>query len=206
MSDFIESEADESEDELFVSVGDQKKSQKHQEPNDDEEEEDENAEDQDEHGNLRGLIDDGVEKEEDEEEEEEGGGGGGGEGGGSGGGNKGDGEEDSDSGEEIGHRKRKRSYDDRLDDEDIDLIEENLGQKFRRLRDMSEDEDEEGDEDIRDAHEKDMIADEIFMGGGEENEPAMDVPLHPGEDEEEDEESDIDDFIVDDDGQPLKNQ
>ncbi|KAG7246489.1 hypothetical protein CRUP_016328, partial [Coryphaenoides rupestris] len=69
---------------------------------------------------------------------------------------------------------------------------------------MSEDEDEEGDEDIRDAHEKDMIADEIFMGGGEENEPAMDVPLHPGEDEEEDEESDIDDFIVDDDGQPLK--
>lgn len=34
MSDFIESEADESEDELFVSAGDQKKSQKHQEAND----------------------------------------------------------------------------------------------------------------------------------------------------------------------------
>ncbi|CAL8352830.1 unnamed protein product [Lota lota] len=201
MSDFIESEADESEDELFGRSDDQKKPQKHKEANDDEEEEDENPEDQDEHGNLRGLIDDDVEKEEEEEEEEEGGGRG----------SKRDGEEDSDSGEEIGHRKRKRSYDDRLDDDDIDLIEENLGvkvkrQKFRRLRDMSEDEDEEGDEDIRDAHEKDMIADEIFMGGTglEENEPAVDVPLHPGEEEEEDEESDIDDFIVDDDGQPLK--
>lgn len=34
MSDFIESEADESEDDLFATVVDQKKSQKHQEPND----------------------------------------------------------------------------------------------------------------------------------------------------------------------------
>ena len=58
------------------------------------------------------------------------------------------------------------------------------------IADLSEDEDEEGDEDIRDAHEKDMIADEIFMGGTgmEEHEPAMDVPLHPGEGEEEEEE------------------
>uniref|UniRef100_A0A4W5LS31 Transcription elongation factor SPT6 n=1 Tax=Hucho hucho TaxID=62062 RepID=A0A4W5LS31_9TELE len=101
-------------------------------------------------------------------------------------------------------------FDDRLDDDDIDLIEENLGvkvkrQKFRRLRDMSDDEDEEGDEDVREAHEKDMIADEIFMGTGADEGEALDVPLHPGEDEEEDdEESDIDDFIVDDDGQPLK--
>lgn len=62
----------------------------------DEEEEEENPEDQDEHGNLRGLIDDGVEREEDGDEDEEDA-------------DKGDGEGESDSGEEIGHRKRKRS-------------------------------------------------------------------------------------------------
>uniref|UniRef100_A0A674C8C8 Transcription elongation factor SPT6 n=1 Tax=Salmo trutta TaxID=8032 RepID=A0A674C8C8_SALTR len=58
----------------------------------------------------------------------------------------------------------------------------------RRLRDMSDDEDEEGDDDIREAHEKDMIADEIFMGTGADEGEALDVPLHPGEDEEEDDE------------------
>ncbi|XP_071770742.1 transcription elongation factor SPT6-like [Centroberyx gerrardi] len=195
MSDFIESEAEESEEELFERPADRKKAQKHGEVDDDEEEED-NTEDQDEHGNLRGLIDDDVDRDGEEEEEDEG---------------KRDEEAESDSGEEIGHRKRKRSYDDRLDDDDIDLIEENLGvkvkrQKFRRLRDMSEDEDEEGDDDVREAHEKDMIADEIFMGvsGVDDRDGALDVPLHPGEDDEDEEESDIDDFIVDDDGQPLK--
>ncbi|XP_046892038.1 transcription elongation factor SPT6-like [Hypomesus transpacificus] len=193
MSDFIESEAEESDEELFEgSEETQIKEQKLCKANDDEEEEEENTEDQDEHGNLRGLIDDGVDQEEEEEDE-------------------GKRERDSDSGEEIGHRKRKRNYDDRLDDDDIDLIEENLGvkvkrQRFRRLRDMSDDEDEEGDDDVREAHEKDMIADEIFMGvGGLDESEAVDLPLHPGEDDEEDdEESDIDDFIVDDDGQPLK--
>ncbi|KAM3875493.1 transcription elongation factor SPT6-like [Diretmus argenteus] len=200
MADFIESEAEESEEELFERSGDQNNVQKHGEVNDDEEEEEENTEDQDEHGNLRGLIDDGVDRDEDEEEEDEG---------------KRDEEvdeeEESDSGEEIGHRKRKRSYDDRLDDDDIDLIEENLGvkvkrQKFRRLRDMSEDEDEEGDDDVREAHEKDMIADEIFTGvsGVDDHNAAVDLPSRPGEDDDDDEESDIDDFIVDDDGQPLK--
>ena len=60
----------------------------------DDEEEEENAEDQDEHGNLRGLIDDDLERDGDEEVDEEG---------------KQDEEGESDSGEEIGHRKRKRS-------------------------------------------------------------------------------------------------
>lgn len=55
---------------------------------------------------------------------------------------------------------------------------------------MSEDEDEEGDDDVREAHEKDMIADEIFMGvSGMDDHDAVDVPLHPAEDEEEEEES-----------------
>lgn len=54
---------------------------------------------------------------------------------------------------------------------------------------MSEDEDEEAD-DVREAHEKDMIADEIFMGvsGPDDGEAAVDMPLHPGENEEEEEE------------------
>ncbi|KAL0973192.1 hypothetical protein UPYG_G00200120 [Umbra pygmaea] len=187
--DFIESEAVESEEEFKEEATEKNALQAADQYEEDDEE---NTEDQDEKGNLCGLIDDGVQ--EDEEEEEEG---------------QKD-EEDSDSAEEIVHRKRKRSFDDRLDDDDIDLIEENLGvkvkrQKFRRLRAMSDDEDEEGDENVRDAHEKDMIADEIFMGTGADEGEALDVPLHPGEDEEEDdEESDIDDFIVDDDGQPLK--
>ena len=54
---------------------------------------------------------------------------------------------------------------------------------------MSDDEDEEGDDDVREAHEKDMIADEIFMGvGGLDESEAVDLPLHPGEDDEEDDE------------------
>lgn len=55
-----------------------------------EEEEEENTEDQDEHGNLRGLIDDGDVEEEEVPEVPSG-------------------KEDSDSGEEVRHRRRKRS-------------------------------------------------------------------------------------------------
>ncbi|KAJ8396463.1 hypothetical protein AAFF_G00017690 [Aldrovandia affinis] len=190
MSDFIESEAEESEEEFEETEVQPKKKQKLMEVDDDEEEEEENTEDQDEHGNLLGLIDDDVD---DDEEDAEG-----------------SGRAASDSGEEIGHRKKKRNYDYRLDDDDIDLIEENLGvkvkrKKFSRVRNMADDEDEE-DDDGREAHEKDLIADEIFTGdGGVEEGEAVDMPLHHADDEEEDEEeSDIDDFIVDDDGQPLR--
>ncbi|XP_051533006.1 transcription elongation factor SPT6 [Myxocyprinus asiaticus] len=193
MSDFIESEAEESEEEFEENDLKPKKTQRFME-DDEEEEEEENTEDQDEHGNLRGLIDDG------DVEEEEGGGGGG----------EQSGREDSDSGEEVRHRRRKRIYDDYLDDDDLDLIEENLGvkvkrrkKKYSRVKTM----DDEGEDD-----EKDKIADMIFTGDGDgegevEEGEAVDT-LHPGEDEEEedDEESDIDDFIVDDDGQPITSK
>uniref|UniRef100_A0A673HB82 Transcription elongation factor SPT6-like n=1 Tax=Sinocyclocheilus rhinocerous TaxID=307959 RepID=A0A673HB82_9TELE len=181
MSDFIESEAEESEEEFEEKDLKPKKTQKFME--DDEEEEEENTEDQDEHGNLRGLIDDGDVEEEEAQS----------------------GREDSDSGEEVRHRRRKRSYDDYLDDDDLDLIEENLGvkvkrrkKKYSRVKTM----DDEGEDD-----EKDLIADEIFTGDGDgevEDGETVDT-LHPRDDEEEedDEESDIDDFIVDDDGQPI---
>ncbi|XP_076154074.1 transcription elongation factor SPT6 [Alosa pseudoharengus] len=192
MSDFIDSEAEESEEEFEEKDLKPRKTQKFTE--DDEEEEEENAEDQDERGNLRGLIND--DDDDDDEEEPRGSVAGSGSG--------------SDSGEEV-RRRKKRTYDDYLDEDDLDLIEENLGVKvkrrkkrFERLRNM--DDDEEDDE-------KDLIADEIFTGDGDgdgevEDGETVDVQLaHAGEEEEEeDEESDIDDFIVDDDGQPLRKK
>uniref|UniRef100_H9GNT7 SPT6 homolog, histone chaperone and transcription elongation factor n=1 Tax=Anolis carolinensis TaxID=28377 RepID=H9GNT7_ANOCA len=72
---------------------------------------------------------------------------------------------------------------------------------------MSDDEDDEEEDLGKEEHEKEAIAEEIFQDGeGEEGAEAAEGPVvAPDEDEEEDEdESDIDDFIVDDDGQPLK--
>ncbi|KAM5179933.1 transcription elongation factor SPT6 isoform 2-T2 [Mantella aurantiaca] len=191
MSDFVESEAEESEEE-YNEEGDvvQRTTKKFVE-DDDEEEEEENPEDQDEQGNLRGFINDDEDDEEEEEEEED--------------------RSGSGSDEEVRRKANKRSFDDRLEDDDFDLIEENLGvkvkrQKFRRVRKMSDDEDEEEDAG-KEEHEKEAIAEEIFQDGEEDDrheatdQPGLDGE---GEEEEDDEESDIDDFIVDDDGQPLK--
>lgn len=130
--------------------------------------------------------------------------------------------EDAEEGE--GENKRKHESDDeddQLEDEDYDLIEENLGikvkraKKLKRIRVVSdeEDSDKEGTQ-AEDAEER--IAHELFEGEGEEGEDDLDEvasqrraterqieDLHV---EGSDEESDIDDFIVDDDGQPIKNK
>lgn len=192
MSDFVESEAEESEEE-YNNEGEvvQRSSKKFVEDDDDEEEEDENPDEQDEQGNLKDFIND--DDDEDEEEEEEAG------------------SESGGSDDEIGHKPRKRTFDDRLEDDDFDLIEENLGvkvkrQKFRRVKKMSDDEDEEEDAG-KEEHEKEAIAEEIFQDGEDEDRhDSGDQPVIAADEdeEEEDEESDIDDFIVDDDGQPLK--
>uniref|UniRef100_A0A452QK67 SPT6 homolog, histone chaperone and transcription elongation factor n=1 Tax=Ursus americanus TaxID=9643 RepID=A0A452QK67_URSAM len=157
----------------------------------DEEEEEENLDDQDEQGNLKGFINDDDDEDEGEEDE---------------------GSDSGDSEDDVGHKKRKPSFDDRLEDDDFDLIEENLGvkvkrgQKYRRVKKMSDDEDDDEEEYGKEEHEKEAIAEEIFQDGeGEEGQEAVEAPMAPPEEEEEDdEESDIDDFIVDDDGQPLK--
>uniref|UniRef100_A0A2K5DRH4 Transcription elongation factor SPT6 n=1 Tax=Aotus nancymaae TaxID=37293 RepID=A0A2K5DRH4_AOTNA len=83
---------------------------------------------------------------------------------------------------------------------------EEAPQKYRRVKKMSDDEDDDEEEYGKEEHEKEAIAEEIFQDGeGEEGQEAMEAPMAPPEEEEEDdEESDIDDFIVDDDGQPLK--
>ncbi|KAK1331408.1 hypothetical protein QTO34_009362 [Cnephaeus nilssonii] len=192
MSDFVESEAEESEEE-YNDEGEvvPRVTKKFvEEEDDDEEEEEENPDDQDEQGNLKGFIND----DEDEGEEDEG-------------------SDSGDSEDDVGHKKRKRtSFDDRLEDDDFDLIEENLGvkvkrgQKYRRVKKMSDDEDDDEEEYGKEEHEKEAIAEEIFQDGeGEEGQEAVEAPMAPAEEEEEDdEESDIDDFIVDDDGQPLK--
>ncbi|MBZ3884515.1 Transcription elongation factor SPT6 [Sciurus carolinensis] len=194
MSDFVESEAEESEEE-YNDEGEvvPRVTKKFvEEEDDDEEEEEENLDDQDEQGNLKGFINDDDDEDDGEEDE---------------------GSDSGDSEDDVGHKKRKRtSFDDRLEDDDFDLIEENLGvkvkrgQKYRRVKKMSDDEDDDEEEYGKEEHEKEAIAEEIFQDGeGEEGQEAMEAPMAPPEEEEEDdEESDIDDFIVDDDGQPLK--
>ncbi|XP_041456554.1 transcription elongation factor SPT6-like isoform X2 [Lytechinus variegatus] len=181
MADFFEEEAEVSDEDAPASS---------------DEEEEEYEEDIDEGANVPDLINDDEEVENDSE------------------------------GEEIGRKKKRkhRDYDERLEDEDYDLIEENLGvkverKKFRRVRQISE-EDDSGSEDggagtSRELDDRDAIAKEIFAGEEEEGE------LSPGEAEdleeqhevdqgeqygaleESDEESDPDDFIVDDSGQPI---
>ncbi|XP_053313046.1 transcription elongation factor SPT6 [Spea bombifrons] len=193
MSDFVESEAEESEEEYTEDGEVVQRSNKKFVEDDDDEEEEENLDDQDEQGNLKGFINDDDDEDEEEEEEDRGSASGGSE-------------------DEVGHKRRKRTFDDRLEDDDFDLIEENLGvkvkrQKFRRVRKMSDDEDEEEEDFGKEEHEKEAIAEEIFQDGEDEegHEPPEQTAVAPDEEEEEeDEESDIDDFIVDDDGQPLK--
>ncbi|XP_071501070.1 transcription elongation factor SPT6-like [Diadema antillarum] len=185
MSDFFEEEAEVSEEEDV------------QQSSDDEEEEEE----EDEEENVPDLINDDVEDEEQENS-------------------------DSDEGE-IGRKKKRKhreEYDERLTEEDYDLIEENLGvkverKKFRRVRQISDEEDS-GSEDggagpMRELDERDAIAKEIFAGEGEEGElsptsaemqeellETVEVDQYADLQDSE-EESDPDDFIVDDAGQPI---
>ncbi|XP_023245993.1 transcription elongation factor SPT6 isoform X2 [Copidosoma floridanum] len=131
-------------------------------------------------------------------------------------------EEDESDGEDSDNstnsKKRKKSddedFDDRLDEEDYDVIEENLGVKverkrFKRLKriktEESEDEQEQEPEEERDA-----IANELFpseLGSGDEDERRSERSVRPAPEADRyggsEEESDADDFIVDDDGRPI---
>ncbi|XP_057340460.1 transcription elongation factor SPT6-like [Microplitis mediator] len=123
--------------------------------------------------------------------------------------------ERDDDDDEVHGSKRKKShndddeFDDRLEDDDYDLIEENLGitvdrRRFKRLKQMpaggSDDEDETG------RTEKESIADELFENGMEDD---TQKPSHESEHEgsylgEDDESvSSEDDFIVGDDDKPI---
>nr|XP_018907506.1 PREDICTED: transcription elongation factor SPT6-like [Bemisia tabaci] len=108
-----------------------------------------------------------------------------------------------------GLKKRKRSdqeddYDDRLEDEDYDLLEENLGHRisrkkrfnrFKRLRQIEDD--ESGDEKGQGDEEKD--GEDLYNSEWEEERGS-----ERGEDEDgEGDYSDADDFIVEDEGRPI---
>ncbi|OXU22488.1 hypothetical protein TSAR_006883 [Trichomalopsis sarcophagae] len=189
MSEFLDSEAEESEDEMI----EKKKQKKNNLASESEEEEDDEERLREE---LKDLIDDNP-----IEEDSDG--------------------EDSDT--SINSKKRKQSddedFDDRLDEEDYDVIEENLGVKvkrkrFKRLKRREEEESEEEQEHEQE-EERDAIANELFSheaGSGDEDErqsvrshrPATEVDQYGEEGSEE--ESDADDFIVDDDGRPLTDK
>ncbi|KAL3272900.1 hypothetical protein HHI36_014360 [Cryptolaemus montrouzieri] len=185
MADFIESEAEESSEEEDLEPQERKKVKKAKvQDSSEEEEEDDDDRLREE---LKDLIDDGP------EEESEG--------------------EDSDG---SGGEKRKKSddeeLDDRLEDEDYDLIEENLGvkvdrRKFKRLRriqDEGSDEEEERDEgQDRDAIAMDLFSDDDDEKRSERSQRPGPEPEQFGDEEEEGEYSDADDFIVDDDGRPI---
>ncbi|XP_018043694.1 PREDICTED: transcription elongation factor SPT6 isoform X1 [Atta colombica] len=192
MAEYLDSEADVSEGEEELDQNEKKKLRKLKavEESDDEEEDDEDQLREE----LKDLIDDNP------IEESEG--------------------EDSDGSDH--HKKRKKSddedFDDRLEDEDYDLIEENLGVKlerkrFKRLRRIQDEESEEEQEKEAD-EERDAIANELFEGSGDERDiitederrsershrPEADT-FEEGSDEGE--YTDADDFIVDDDGRPI---
>ncbi|XP_029678136.1 transcription elongation factor SPT6 isoform X2 [Formica exsecta] len=187
MAQYLDSEADVSEGEEELDHNEKKKLKKLKamEESDDEEEDDEDQLREE----LKDLIDDNP------IEESEG--------------------EDSDGSNH--HKKRKQSddedFDDRLEDEDYDLIEENLGvrlerKRFKRLRRIQDEESEEEQEKEAD-DERDAIANELFEGSGDEDERRSERSHRPQEAEtfeegsDEGEYTDADDFIVDDDGRPI---
>ncbi|XP_063383869.1 transcription elongation factor SPT6 [Cydia fagiglandana] len=188
MADFLESEAEESEVESDDEQPAERKKPKRKAAvqSDDEEEDEEDDEDRL-REELKDLIDDAP-----IDEDSDG--------------------EDSDA--SAGPKKRKKSddeLDDRLEDEDYDLIEENLGvkvarNKFKRLRRLEDDDsDNEGADDPE--LEREVIAEKLFVAGSDEEDENRSESAAPREveyDEEGEEgESDADDFIVDDDGKPI---
>lgn len=131
--------------------------------------------------------------------------------------------EEEESEDEIGRGAKRAHDEDELDqdleDDDYDLIEENLGRKierkkkFRRVRRLEDDDDEEEEEQARDA--KDAIASELFNDEDEDEEHERPIQRDRSDREaidnrfaeiEESEESDEDNFIVDDNDQPIVNR
>lgn len=197
MADFLDSEAEESEDEEVEGYGKKNKRAKAVDSDDEDEEEDDEDKLREE---LKDLIDDAPIDESDGEDSD-----------GSGGSTKRKKRHDDDDDD----------YDDRLEDEDYDLIEENLGVKverrkrFKRLKRIQDEESEEEQEE-QNEDERDAIANELFETSDHEREEmeeerASERGRVEAErvDEEEDEEgeySDEDDFIVDDDGRPIADK
>ncbi|CAB4018053.1 Transcription elongation factor SPT6 [Paramuricea clavata] len=130
-------------------------------------------------------------------------------------------DDDEDEGESSRSRKRK-DFDDAVDEEDLDLIEENLGinldrKRYKRLKKLKPiDSDEEDDDRAsvggHSADEREALAHELFEDDDMEQPPrAVSVtPVEPVEDQyavlDDSESEGEDDFIVDDENQPVRER
>ncbi|KAH8335387.1 hypothetical protein KR074_000739, partial [Drosophila pseudoananassae] len=169
MAEFLNIEAEESEEEEELNVQERKKLKKLKAAISDSSEE-EDDDDERLREELKDLIDDRPIEEDDASDDDEG-----------------------------GRRGKKRNRDEnRLEDDDFDLIEENLGVKverrkrFKRLRRIQDNESD-GEEQLV----------QLFDENDDSNKPRSARGPREVDDSEEDSESDPDDFIVDDNDQPI---
>ena len=196
MADFMDKEAEESDmssEEGELSDGElpstkKKKKQLQISDDEDEEEEDDEAAIAEE---MKDFINEEVEEEEEEEEE---------------------------AGSDEEEKKRKRDSDldddDQLDEEDFDLIDDNLGikinrkQRRKRIKQMSDDDDSGKEDEGRADDGKHAIEEELFDEDAEEGDrPEGSIRAQDEAPEnvefDSEEESDVDDFIVDEAGNSI---
>ncbi|EDV44490.1 uncharacterized protein Dana_GF20387 [Drosophila ananassae] len=195
MAEFLDSEAEESEEEEELDVHERKKLKKLKAAVSDSSEEEEDDEERL-REELKDLIDDNpIEEDDGSGDDSDTGSGGDDEGGGSG-------------------KKRKKheddDLDDRLEDDDYDLIEENLGVKverrkrFKRLRRIHDNESDGEEQHVDEGLAREQIAEQLFDENDESIEHRSErSPREVDAFDEEDSESDADDFIVDDNGRPI---
>ncbi|KAH8396371.1 hypothetical protein KR222_009297 [Zaprionus bogoriensis] len=195
MAEFVDSEAAESEDEEELDVHERKKLKKLKAAVSDSSEEEEDDEERL-REELKDLIDDNPIEEDDASENDSDTGSGGDEEGGSG-------------------KKRKKheddDLDDRLEDDDYDLIEENLGVKverrkrFKRLRRIHDNESDGEEQHVDEGLAREQIAEQLFDEHDDQSmERRSERSIREADTfDDEDSESDADDFIVDDNGRPI---
>ncbi|TDG44583.1 hypothetical protein AWZ03_008989 [Drosophila navojoa] len=195
MAEFLDSEAAESEDEEELDVHERKKLKKLKAAVSDSSEEEEDDEERL-REELKDLIDDNPIEEDDGSENDSDTGSGGDEDGGSG-------------------KKRKKheddDLDDRLEDDDYDLIEENLGVKverrkrFKRLRRIHDNESDGEEQHVDEGLAREQIAEQLFDENDDQSiERRSERSIREADAfDDEESESDADDFIVDDNGRPI---
>ncbi|KAH8387846.1 hypothetical protein KR093_009870 [Drosophila rubida] len=197
MAEFLDSEASESEDEEELDVHERKKLKKLKaavsDSSEEEEDDDERLREE-----LKDLIDDNPIEEDDASDNDSDTASGGDEEGGGGSGKKRKKHEDDD-------------LDDRLEDDDYDLIEENLGVKverrkrFKRLRRIHDNESDGEEQHVDEGLAREQIAEQLFDENDDQSmERRSERSIREADAfDDEDSESDADDFIVDDNGRPI---
>ncbi|XP_034489679.1 transcription elongation factor SPT6 isoform X2 [Drosophila innubila] len=194
MAEFLDSEAAESEDEEELDVHERKKLKKLKAAVSDSSEEEEDDEERL-REELKDLIDDNPIEEDGSENDSDTGSG----------------------GDEEGSSAKKRKkhedddLDDRLEDDDYDLIEENLGVKverrkrFKRLRRIHDNESDGEEQHVDEGLAREQIAEQLFDENDDQSiERRSERSIREADAfDDEDSESDADDFIVDDNGRPI---